>query len=359
MSSPRSRITAAYAISVLLHLILLLVLALLPEIETTADAAPDPQAAPMEVVLQPEPASTPEPAPSPAEAATPTPAPTPEPSKETKPLKTKLTPVVPAPNVLHTQMDPANLKRADKAPEHATFVASYNSVATKPKPRPLSAQLKPGASATPKPVEADVAKLEQALLKRAGMPQEVEPVVPKPTPLPHPAATAPFFRTSLPKPTPLGSATPTPSQPAASPAVTPAPTPKPSPTPPAASGSAGVLAGEMPAEQSGDDAEVGVDAVGNWNKAVGNAVGSCWNFYRQSKADTMGIGEVVVEFTLDAKRQISEISVLSNTANPNNAMYAVRSVREAELPPIPPERIARNLSGRFTFVLTLTILPTK
>lgn len=359
MSSPGSRITAAYAISILLHLLLLLVLAMLPEIASKAGAALDPQTAPLEVILQPE-TATPEPTPTPALAQAATPTPTPEPFKEAMPLKPELTPVTPELNVIRTQLDPANLKRSDKAPENPKFVASYNSVATRPKARPLSAPAKPGSSATPSapkalrsPAEVDLARMEQALLKKAGLTPGLESAMPKPTPvpLPHAAATAPFFRTSLPKPTPLGSATATPA-----PLATPAPSAQPSP---AASGSSGMLAGETPTGQIGDDDEVGVDAVGKWSKAVGNAVGSCWNFYRQSKADLLDVGDVVVKFTIDANRQVSEINVISNTASANNAVYAVRSVREAEIPPVPPERLARSPDGRISVKLILTIYSTK
>ena len=367
MMPPSRRVSVAFSLSVLLHLILLLVLALISELEpATAELAGRPQEAPLEVILQTEPLASPTPSPAlaeatptPAPASTPTPAPTPE-LAVVKPLKPELIPVITLhPESIKTQLDPANLKKSDKAPENAKFIASYNSVATAPKPRPRAeTPLHPSAKARKTPNETDVAAMEQALLKQSGISSPDLPSLPKPTPIPHPAAKAPFFRTSLPRPTPL-SATPTP-KPAVAPAPAPAPTPEGAkPSPPPVSGSGTPLAGEVPQGATGEDSEVGIDAIGTWTKAVGNAVGSCWNFYRQSKMDLLVVGDVRIKFLVDARGHVSEVGIITNSANPTNAMYAVRSVREAEIPPIPPERLARVPGGRVAFDVTLTILPTQ
>ena len=368
---PSRRVAVAFTLSVLLHLLVVLLLALLPESPAAAEVPADlAEPAPLEIALQSEPAPTPEPVKT-ASAPTPTPAPTPFVRPTPEPV-TAVTQVKPEPvtlvpwqrDSLKTQLDPAHLKKADKAPENPKFVASHHSVATKPKPRPLSApsatpasKSTPTPAATPKPAvpESDVASMELALLKKAGIAPEPTAVT-RPTPIPHPASTAPVFRTSLPRPTPVPMApTPKPTgvfAAAAPVAVTPVVKAPPQPVAPP-------LAGEMPAGETGNDDEVGVDAIGKWTKAVGNAVGSCWNFYRQSKMDLLVVGEVRIKFLIDALGHISEVSIVSNTANPTNAMYAVRSVREAEIPPIPPERLAKLPNGRVAFDLTLTILPTQ
>jgi len=61
----------------------------------------------------------------------------PETAGETSSL---IRPVTANPNAIQTQLDPAHLKKTDKAPENATEIASYNSQATRPKA---------GAAATP------------------------------------------------------------------------------------------------------------------------------------------------------------------------------------------------------------------
>ena len=171
----------------------------------------------------------------------------------------------------------------------------------------------------------------------------------RPTPLPHPLITSPAFRTSLPRPTPTLVAN-------AKPSVSPSPSPISTPAPAlAASG----LSGDTPPGVSGTDDEVGVDAIGKWNKAVGSAVGSCWNFYRQSKMDLLTVGEVRIKFSVDGQGHVSDVRIVSNTGSPSNAIYAVRSVREAEIPPVPAERLARLPGGRVEYTFTLTILPTQ
>jgi len=212
-----------------------------------------------------------------------------------------------------TELDPAHLKKADKAPENAKFLAAHDSVASKAKGR------KKGASPTP--------------------PGEAASPFPKPTPLGAVAATptpGPSFRTALPRPTPL-------SMPEAKP---------PAPEKEEVAASLAIGSGE-----EGD--EDGIDAIGAWKKAVANPIGVRWNFYRESKLDLLAVGSVRIKFAIDAKGHASEVRVLSNTANPTNALYAVRSIMEAEIPPIPPERLARLPGGRVEVEFTFTIFPSQ
>ena len=119
----------------------------------------------------------------------------------------------------------------------------------------------------------------------------------------------------------------TPPQPDYTAALEAAATPAPAPTP-------------SPKEE-----EVGVDALGNYGKAVGNAIGVRWEFYRKAQKD-LPVGEVRIRFAIDAEGRVSEMKVLANTAAPANAAIAMRAVKEAKIPPIPSERLAQVSGGR-------------
>jgi len=109
------------------------------------------------------------------------------------------------------------------------------------------------------------------------------------------------------------------------------------------------------ASQAKPESEVGIDALGNYGKAVGNAIGIRSEFYRQTQKNALAVGEVRLKFTLDAQGRVSEIAILSNTAAAANAVCAERAVREAKIPPIPPERLAQVPGGRIQIVYTFTI----
>ena len=171
-------------------------------------------------------------------------------------------------DALRTQIDPENLKKADQAPEHPVAIAAHDSQATPPNPVP--------AQTAPVPAS----------------PPDLSAVV----------------------------------EPMATPAASP-----------------------QPAE------EVGIDALGNYGKAVGNAIGVRSEFYRKTQKERLAVGEVRIKFTIDAQGRPSEVQVISNTASPANATIAMRAVQEAKIPPIPPERLAQVPGGRIKIVYTFTI----
>lgn len=114
---------------------------------------------------------------------------------------------------------------------------------------------------------------------------------------------------------------------------------------------------EAPAAETDD--EIGIDAIGDWKKSVGNRIGSRWNDFRESKAGLLAVGSVRVKFAIDAKGDVSDLKIVSSTASDANAEYALRAVREADLPPIPPERLARATGGRIEIEFTFTIFPNR
>jgi len=236
------KVAVAAGLSVLAHVSLFTVLALMPDrsLVSVRDEVPD---KPLEVTL---------------EAAV-----VPDVSGNETPI------AMTDDNAIRTQIDPPNLKKAEKAPENPTAVASYNSEAT------------PQKSATTSPV----APTPTPAMDRATL--ALEPVAP---PLPSPAAKT--------------------------------------------------------------DEEVGIDALGNYGKAVGNAIGVRSEFYQETKRDVLAVGVVRIKFTLDAQGNISEVEVLSNSAAPANAVAAMRAVKEAKIPPIPPELLSQVPGGRTKIVYT-------
>ena len=240
-SSPMTefgKIVTASALSVLAHVTLFTALALMPE-STLVPAPPPLDDPPLEVTVH---------------------------AEEPKIAPVPLNPVLPEPaqaQGIRTQLDPENLKKAEKAPEHPTAIASHDSQATSAKSAPAP---------TPEPPSEDSALALQA---------------------------------------------------------------KPS---------------------DGNDAP-GIDALGSYGKAVGNAIGLRSEYYRQTQKHALAVGEVRIQFAIDAQGRVDEVRILSNSAQPANATYAVRAVKEAKIPPIPPDRLAQVPGGRIEIVYTFTIYP--
>ncbi|MEI6561725.1 MAG: TonB family protein [Verrucomicrobiota bacterium] len=100
--------------------------------------------------------------------------------------------------------------------------------------------------------------------------------------------------------------------------------------------------------------EVGIDALGDYGKAVANAIGVRWDLYRKH----LPVGEVRIRCFIDAEGQVSEIKVLSNSATSANAAMAMRAVKEARIPPIPSERLAQVSGGRIEITYSFINYPT-
>jgi len=253
----------AAALSVLMHVSLFTALALMPAAPVVPVNRPDSEK-PLEVTLQAAPEPMPEPE-APVVAVEPPPL---------NPVETE---------AVRMQLDPENLKKAEKAPEKAALIAAHDSQATPEKPE---------AAATPPP-----------------------PPLPPPAPTPTPSPTLVLQH---------------------------APTATPTPTP----------ATNGPAD------EVGIDAIGNYSKAVANAIGARWSAYQQAQRDALPVGEVRIKFAIDAQGTVSALQVLSNTGTSVNAAFAVRALKEAKIPPIPLERLAQVPSGRIEITYTFTNYPT-
>ena len=339
MSEPR-RVAIAFALSVLLHVILFTLLALTPEPKPVENvASKDDQT--MEVTLMPLPKEEVPPKEEPLPKETPKP----DLAKEEtpKPELAKDLVAVASARVMPVQREGQEIKanRGKIGDEEKAGTVKPGKTAVVPMPKahsPKKATPVKQAKATAA-VEAPTPSLAPALT----MPEnEPTPVLPKPTPIsaPHAVAMNSLLRATFPRPTPL---------------PVPQASPTPAPAPPVdASSPAPANSGDNGLEDPGAN-----EAITAWKNAVGNAVGSCWNFYRQSKLDLLAVGEVRIKFVIDARGHASDMRIISNSANPTNAIYAVRSVKEAEFPPIPPERLGRLRGQRVEIVLTLTIYPTQ
>lgn len=317
------RVAVGFTLSVVFHLIVFLALALIPE-PAPNPVAPDEKKDQLEVTFQ---------------------APPEEPEKTEKELIEKIktakeiVPIMPmARHSIKTQLDPANLKKVDKAPEHAEFLAAHNSAGNeRAKGAP---SLRKG-----RPPSEDGMQMPARTAQQSPEPAESaptpDPQFPRTTPLPRRRTAR--ISPGIPKPTPIPRLRLRPSPTAAAVATfgTPVPTrPK-------------LRAGGGDQGENGKDNENAVAAIGSWRKAIINAVGACWTFYQQSRSD-LPAGEVLVKFAVDVNGNVSDVRVISNTSNDASAVCAVRSVREAEIPPMPPDQRA-NYTGRLHISFTATI----
>lgn len=130
------------------------------------------------------------------------------------------------------------------------------------------------------------------------------------------------------------------------------PQPSPNSTPEPDSSTLALQPSETPAKSS--EEEVGIDALGNYGKAVGNAIGVRFERYRKMEKNALSVGEVKIKFAIDGEGRISEVEVISNSADARNAALAERAIKEAQIPPIPSERLAQVPGGRIKIVYTFT-----
>lgn len=227
--------------------------------------------------------------------------------------------------------------------------------APEPTPSPaLTPPPEPSKPLSPKPLN-DAAKAEIMALQTQLDPKQLQktdtaPENAKVIASHHSKATKARARSSdaLPRPTPVPKANANSLFRTASPALAPSGPPEPP-------------ASRLPDPADSDaleESETGsVAALGEWRQAVANAIGVCWDRYRNSRKEALVLGSVLIRFRVDAEGKVSDLRVQSNTAGPTNAMYATRSIIEAKIPPIPPERVQKLPGGRVEIDFTFTIYP--
>ena len=101
-----------------------------------------------------------------------------------------------------------------------------------------------------------------------------------------------------------------------------------------------------------------VDAVSTplarYKKQVNDAIGSRWYYYIRGKMDLIAAGSVNMSFAIDEKGHAVGVRIDSNTSNQSLADVCERAIREAEIEPPPPELIAPMKDGRLDYSLTFT-----
>jgi len=94
--------------------------------------------------------------------------------------------------------------------------------------------------------------------------------------------------------------------------------------------------------------------LGQYHKAVSDAIGSRWYYYMNRKMDLVSIGTVNIQAEVDEQGHVQKLRIVSNTANEAFANICLQSFQEARIPPIPPDLIVTLPEGRmpvdFTFI---------
>jgi outer membrane biosynthesis protein TonB len=92
---------------------------------------------------------------------------------------------------------------------------------------------------------------------------------------------------------------------------------------------------------------------GRFEKAVEDAVGSLWYYFVSQRSDLLSIGTVRIEFVVNARGEVVNARVVSNSSNETLATCSLQSIREAKIPPMPEELIPlvpeRGLEFTFSF----------
>jgi outer membrane biosynthesis protein TonB len=94
--------------------------------------------------------------------------------------------------------------------------------------------------------------------------------------------------------------------------------------------------------------------LGQYQKAVSDAIGSRWYYYMNKKMDLVSIGTAHLEAEVDAQGHVQKLRVVSNNANEAFANICLQSFQEAHIPPIPPDLIATLPEGRMPVDFSFT-----
>jgi len=94
--------------------------------------------------------------------------------------------------------------------------------------------------------------------------------------------------------------------------------------------------------------------LGQYQKAVSDAIGSRWYYYMSKKMDLVSIGTAHLEAEVDAQGHVQKLRVLSNNANEAFANICLQSFQEAHIPPIPPDLITTLPEGRMPVDFSFT-----
>jgi outer membrane biosynthesis protein TonB len=175
--------------------------------------------------------------------------------------------------------------------------------------------------------------------------QAARPLATPPTAAPTPAATP------VPTPAPdefaMLDPTPTPKPPDFDPFVRDPVTEPPKPTPvaaPAAAKPPSSLTSEEKTQIRGDISNRGASSVaavatpqGRYTKAISDAIYRRWYARVNSQMDLVSLGTVKIHFSLDRRGKVIAPRIISNSGNEVLASISMAAIMDGSLPPVPPE----------------------
>ena len=97
--------------------------------------------------------------------------------------------------------------------------------------------------------------------------------------------------------------------------------------------------------------------LGQYQKALFDAIGSRWYAYVEGRRDLIGIGTTYVTFLVDPGGHMRNFKIVENTGNETSANAAIQSVQEAKLPAMSEDLAATIPPEGLTIEIPFTIYP--
>lgn len=97
--------------------------------------------------------------------------------------------------------------------------------------------------------------------------------------------------------------------------------------------------------------------LGRYKKQLSDAIGSRWYYYVNDAISLLNPGTLELRFIVLKSGKVQRVEVLRNSSNESFASTSVRAVMEAEIPPIPDDILPMLKDGRIEVDYTFTILP--
>jgi outer membrane biosynthesis protein TonB len=96
--------------------------------------------------------------------------------------------------------------------------------------------------------------------------------------------------------------------------------------------------------------------LGRYKKMLSDAIGSRWYYYVNDRIGLLDIGTLEVRFVVRENGQVDGIKVVSNSSNESFVACSVQAIMEAEIPPIPKEIVPLLENGRIEIEYSFTII---
>jgi outer membrane biosynthesis protein TonB len=203
-------------------------------------------------------------------------------------------------------------------------------------------------------------------------PSQAQPPQPTATPQPTPVATPPPQPTATPRPT-AQLALLEPPQPRNTPKLSPPqpkqnqpdenqrpPTPQTPPQPPSAPGYQPQtritrIEGNI-SNRGRSSVAANATPLGRYKKMLSDAVGSRWYYYVNQSMSLLTPGTVHLTFVVRSDGKVEKVRVISNSSNESFASCSVGAIMDAEIPPIPKELIPMLDGNHVEIDYSFTIL---